>query len=149
MSFAIYLGDLFFMLYTYSRVIQGETRYELKEDVNATIKTVILKVMSYLSEHYKEDFSLDDLSGTFNVSKSYLSAAFAKATKTTIFQYKLSLQLEEAKRLLLETRHSYDKIAKSCGFSSGNYFRLIFKKHVGQTPQQHRYNTIEKLKKKK
>ena len=80
----------------------------------------------------------------FHVSKSYLSSSFARATSTTIFQYKLSLQLEEAKRLCRETRYSYDKIAQLTGFSSGNYFRLIFKKHEGQTPNQHRYNSLEK-----
>ena len=144
MAFNIYLGRLFYMFYSYANVSQQETHYSLMEDVSPTTAPVILKVLDYLHNHYKEDFSLDDLCKLFHVSKSYLSSSFARATNTTIFQYKLSLQLQEAKRLCRETRYSYDKIAEMTGFSSGNYFRLIFKKHEGQTPNQHRYNSLEK-----
>ena len=146
MTFNIHLGRLFHMFYTYAGVQTEEQHYSLVADVNQSTAPVILKVLDYLHNHYKEHFSLDDLCEKFHVSKSYLSATFSKATNTTIFQYKLSLQLEEAKRLCRETRYSYTKIAELTGFSSGNYFRLIFKKHVGQTPNQHRYNSLEKRK---
>ena len=144
MTFNIQLGRLFHMFYTYANIQNDETHYSLASDVSSSTAPIILKVLDYLHNHYKESFSLDDLCERFHVSKSYLSSSFAKATNTTIFQYKLSLQLEEAKRLCRETRYSYDKIAEMTGFSSGNYFRLIFKKHEGQTPNQHRYNSLEK-----
>ncbi len=147
MTFNIYLGKLFFMLYSYAKVKSEEMHYSLIEDINPSVNPVILKVLDYLHNHYKENFSLDDLCKHFHISKSYLSASFSRTTNTTIFQYKLSLQLEEAKKLCRETRYSYDKIAELTGFSSGNYFRLIFKKHEGQTPNQHRYNSFEKRKK--
>ena len=132
------------MFYSYAKMEKEETHYSLVSKISPTTAPVILKVLDYLHNHYKENFSLNDLCERFHVSKSYLSSSFARATNTTIFQYKLSLQLEEAKRLCRETRYSYDKIAEMTGFSSGNYFRLIFKKHEGQTPNQHRYNSLEK-----
>jgi YesN/AraC family two-component response regulator len=144
MAFNTMLGKLFFMFYSYANIQNEEAHYSLVTDVSPSTAPVILKVLDYLHNHYKEHFSLDDLCTRFHVSKSYLSATFIKATNTTIFQYKLSLQLQEAKRLCRETRYSYDKIAEMTGFSSGNYFRLIFKKHEGQTPNQHRYNSLEK-----
>ena len=144
MTFNINFGRLLYMFYTYANIQSEETHYSLVADISASTAPVILKVLDYLHNHYKESFSLDDLCERFHVSKSYLSSSFAKATNTTIFQYKLSLQLEEAKRLCRETRYSYEKIAEMTGFSSGNYFRLIFKKHEGQTPNQHRYNSLEK-----
>lgn len=147
MAFNMHLGKLFYLFFTYAKIKNDETHYSLMADINPSTAPVILKVIDYLHNHYKEQFSLDDLCKTFHVSKSYLSASFIKATNTTIFQYKLSLQLEEAKRLCRETRYPYDKIAELTGFSSGNYFRLIFKKHEGQTPNQHRYNSLEKRKK--
>ena len=148
MLFNVHLGNLFFLLYTNAKVAKNFPQYELKEDLNPTINPVILKVLSYIDEHYKENFSLGDLCETFNVSKSYLSSSFAKATGSTIFQYKLSKQLGEAKKLCLETRYSYDKIAELTGFSSGNYFRLIFKKHEGQTPNRIRHSSAKPRKKK-
>ena len=144
MTFNIHFGRLLYMFYSYANIQNEETRYALVSDVSSSTAPIILKVLDYLHNHYKEDFSLDELCERFHVSKSYLSSSFSKATNTTIFQYKLSLQLEEAKRLCRETRYSYDKIAEMTGFSSGNYFRLIFKKHEGQTPNQHRYNSLEK-----
>lgn len=147
MLFGVHLGNLFFMLYSYAKAISEDARYELKKDLNPMINPVILKVLNYIDEHYKEKFSLTDLCEMFNVSKSYLATSFTKATGSTIFQYKLEKQLDEAKRLCRETRYPYDKIAELTGFSSGNYFRLIFKKHEGQTPNQHRYNSLEKRRK--
>lgn len=144
MAFNLHFGRLLYMFYSYANVQGEEQHYSLTADINPSTAPVILKVLDFLHNHYKEQFSLDDLCEKFHVSKSYLSFAFARATNTTIFQYKLSLQLEEAKRLCRETRYSYDKIAEMTGFSSGNYFRLIFKKHEGQTPNQHRYNSLEK-----
>ena len=145
--FSVYLGNLFYMLYAYAKFQNEDTHYSLVEKISTSTAPVILKVIDYLHNHYKEQFSLDDLCKHFHISKSYLSASFMRTTNTTIFQYKLALQLEEAKRLCRETRYSYEKIAQLTGFSSGNYFRLIFKKHEGQTPNQHRYNSLEKRKK--
>ena len=147
MAFNIHFGRLLYLFYTYANVQKDEKAYSLHADINPATAPVILKVLDYLHNHYKERFSLNDLCEKFHVSKSYLSSTFLQATNTTIFQYKLSLQLEEAKRLCRETRYSYKKIAELTGFSSGNYFRLIFKKHEGQTPNQHRYNSLEKRKK--
>ena len=144
MTFNIHLGRLLYMFYTYANIQNEETHYSLIADVSPLTAPIILKVLDYLHTHYKENFSLDDLCERFHVSKSYLSSSFARATSTTIFQYKLSLQLEEAKRLCRETKYSYDRIAKMTGFSSGNYFRLIFKKHEGDTPNQYRYNSLKK-----
>ena len=144
MAFNLHFGRLLYTIYSLANMQTEETHYSLMVDIAPSTAPVILKVLDYLHNHYKEDFSLDDLCERFHVSKSYLSASFARATNTTIFQYKLSLQLNEAKRLCRETRYSYDKIAEMVGFSSGNYFRLIFKKHEGQTPNQHRYNSLEK-----
>lgn len=143
MTFNIHLGRLLYMFYTYANIQNDETHYSLIAEVSPSAAPIILKVLDYLHNHYREDFSLADLCERFHVSKSYLSSSFAHATNTTIFQYKLALQLEEAKRLCRETRYSYNKIAEMTGFSSGNYFRLIFKKHEGQTPNQHRYNSLE------
>ena len=144
MRFNVRLGMLFAMVDSYADIKSEEAVYALNAGVAPSTAPVILKVLDYLHNHYKESFSLDDLCETFHVSKSYLSSSFARATGTTIFQYKLSLQLEEAKRLCRETKYSYEKIAKMTGFSSGNYFRLIFKKHEGQTPNQLRYTSLEK-----
>jgi AraC-like DNA-binding protein len=56
----------------------------------------------------------------------------------TVSQYKLSLQLNEAKRLLVDTKYSIEKISSIVGFSSANYFCKSFRKNVGVSPLQYR-----------
>ena len=144
MQFHLQLGTLFQLFYKYVQTSSNDSAFN--NELSPSITPIVFQVLDYVKNNYKEDFTLDDVCKKFEISKSYLSSCFMKATGHTLFQYKLSLQLEEAKRLCRETRHSYDKIAELTGFSSGNYFRLIFKKHVGQTPKQHRYNSFEKRK---
>jgi transcriptional regulator GlxA family with amidase domain len=43
-----------------------------------------------------------------------------------------------AKNLLVTTDLSMDEIAERCGYSSANYFSLIFKKNVGLSPLNYR-----------
>ena len=147
MQFSLQLGVLFQLFFKYAQLPDTQEDCELKQEIAPQVTPTILKVIDYVKNHYKENFSLDELCEKFGISKSYLAFCFQKATNTSVFQYKLALQLDEAKRLCRETRYSYNKIAELTGFSSGNYFRLIFKKHVGQTPNQHRYNSFEKRKK--
>lgn len=145
MQFGILLGSLFFTIYKFAYALESDDFTHIA-DVPSSISPTILKIIDYIKQHYTENFSLDDLCNQFNISKSYLAVSFRKSTGATVFAYKLALQLEAAKKLCRQTRYSYDKIAAMTGFSSGNYFRLIFKKHEGETPKQHRYNSIEKLK---
>jgi AraC-like DNA-binding protein len=49
-------------------------------------------------------------------------------------EYILQLRLNKAKSLLQEGKKSIEEIANLCGFSSANYFGLIFKKAVGLSP---------------
>ena len=49
-------------------------------------------------------------------------------------EYVSRMRLSKAKSLLKDTNKSIEDIALDCGFSSANYFGLIFKKEVGLSP---------------
>ena len=45
-----------------------------------------------------------------------------------------------ARQLLNKTDDSIDEISNRCGFNSPNYFSMVFKKYMGQTPTAYRKN---------
>lgn len=63
--------------------------------------------------------------------KSSLCERFSETMKCSITDYLTFVRITEAKKLLKTTSFGMDKIASVCGFSSANYFSLIFKKQVG------------------
>ncbi len=46
--------------------------------------------------------------------------------------------MNEAKRLLETSRQRIYEVAQAVGFSDDKYFRKVFKKHVGVTPNEFR-----------
>lgn len=100
----------------------------------------ILKIMHYINNNVTENITLDDISQKFYIAKSTLNYNFKHYVSCTPIEYLLTLRLDMAKRLLLETDKSIEKISEECGFSSSNYFGTIFKKHLGISPKSYRKN---------
>lgn len=100
--------------------------------------TRMLEVAAYINEHYREEITLDTLSEKFYISKNSLCAGFRQAMNCTVIQYLSFVRLSRAKALLATTSKRIDEISDLCGYSSPNYFSLIFKKSVGISPSEYR-----------
>lgn len=100
--------------------------------------TLMLEVVSYLNTAYPEDLRLEDISERFYVSQNTLCARFRSAMNCSPMQYLAFVRLSHAKELLSTTNKSIDEISSQCGYSSPNYFSLIFKKNVGISPREYR-----------
>ena len=95
---------------------------------------VVLKLLFYLNENYREEITLQALSEKFFLSKVALCARFKKFMNCSIMQYLFQIRLSKAKELLSSTNKSMEEVAFECGFSSANYFSLVFKKEIGLSP---------------
>ena len=104
------------------------------------IPPLVLKVIDHLHEHYAEKTSLQALADTFFISKATLIYNFKKYMNCSLIDFLLNVRLTKAKELLLNSNQSVGEIAESCGFSSANYFGLMFKKKEGLSPMQYRKN---------
>ncbi len=98
----------------------------------------ILKIVSYINEHFAENLTLDHLSQLFFTSKNTLCKRFQAVMNCSIMDYCSHVRLNEAKHLLLTTKKSLDEIAERCGYASANYFSLIFKRKIGLSPLNYR-----------
>lgn len=99
---------------------------------------VILKIIDYLNGHYSEKLTLASIGTQFYLSPTALSYAFKKHTDCTLIDFLLSIRINKAKEFLLNTKKSVEEISELCGFSSANYFSLIFKQKEKLSPNQYR-----------
>ena len=102
------------------------------------VPPLVLKVINYLNENYGNKQTLDELAKTFFVSKATLIYNFKKYTNCSLIDFVLNVRLTKAKEMLLNTKKSVNEISELCGFSSSNYFGLIFKKKENLSPANYR-----------
>jgi YesN/AraC family two-component response regulator len=105
---------------------------------------LVLKVLDHLNVHYNQNITLDDLAERFFVSKPTLLYNFKKYTNRSPIDFLLTVRIQNAKKLLVSTKLSVGEISDACGFSSANYFGLIFKKKEGLSPLAYRKNQLAK-----
>ncbi|MBQ3020306.1 MAG: helix-turn-helix transcriptional regulator [Clostridia bacterium] len=109
------------------------------------IPPLVLKTLDYLNVHYHENVNLDELAERLFVSKPTLLYNFKKYTHRSPIDFLLTVRLTKAKQQLVSTKKSINEISEACGFSSANYFGLIFKKKEGVSPLTYRKNQLAKF----
>ncbi len=100
--------------------------------------TLVLNIVYYLNEHYTEKITIEDLCNRFYISANTLCSRFQSSMHCSVMQYLSFVRISTAKKLLTTTNKNVEEIAEKCGYSSANYFSLIFKKEVGLSPLNYR-----------
>jgi two-component system response regulator YesN len=123
--------------------IMAERDKEAQSKNNKTID----KLVAYLQENYTDtNVSVELLAQLVGLSPSYVRKIFKEETGKSIAELLAELRFQQAKKLLLETEHPARKIGEMVGFGNTNYFYVLFKKHVGMTPDHYRReNKLETL----
>ena len=96
------------------------------------------KVRDYIDKNSRRIISNDELAGLIYRSQDYMIKRFRTAYGVTPYDYQLNRKMENAKRLLSETRLSVKEIASMLGYNDAMYFSNIFKKKCGRSPLQFR-----------
>ena len=94
------------------------------------------RVIDYLTEHYDETISLDDISQCVGITKTYLCNAFRKNTGMTIFDCLKLIRIRKAAEFLVYSDLSLNQIAQMCGLVSASHFNRVFMHYVGIPPGQ-------------
>ena len=109
-----------------------------EENGEADDSSLVMQVVSYIHSHYMKPITIKSLCDKFYVSKNTLCTNFKSVINCSVMEYLRLVRINKAKGLLMSTRRSMKKIAEECGFSSANYFSLIFKEEVGISPLNYR-----------
>nr|MCR5715906.1 AraC family transcriptional regulator [Lachnospiraceae bacterium] len=98
----------------------------------------ILQAAQYITDHYSQPITLEQLAEMVNLSPSYFSKKFHQTLGMGMKEYLNYERLKHASLELLSTQHSITEIAINCGFSDGNYFKDAFKKIYDVSPRAYR-----------
>ncbi len=99
---------------------------------------LMLKAAAELRNGLAENCNLQELAKKLGVSPSQFSRRFHAAHGVSPAIYRTMLRVKHARKLLLETNWTTDRIANACGFDNAFYFSRIFKEHGGQAPTEFR-----------
>ncbi len=103
----------------------------------------IEKVKKYIDGHFRENIYLKGIAAEFHMNPIYLGQLFRKNYGVYFNEYVLSLRIEEAKRLLRQTKKRMYEISEQVGFQNADYFAAQFEKLENMTPTDYRNQMIE------
>ncbi len=110
-------------------------------EITAQTESKLDSVYRYITEHYKEKITLDNICFLFGLNKTSLCQSFKKEYGITVLNYINNLKIKEAKRMLRENKFSVTEISESLGFNSIHYFCRLFKNATQQSPKAY-INTV-------
>lgn len=100
------------------------------------IDSRIQKVIRFISHHYTEKLTVDDLARQVCLNPVYLGILFKENTGLSVKKYINQIKINHAENLLLSGEFTITEIALRCGFEDIYYFSKLFKSMRGYPPSQ-------------
>jgi AraC-like DNA-binding protein len=92
--------------------------------------------VEYVRENFHRDICVKELANAAFLSVSALERRFKKYLSKTPKQFINEIRLENARRMLIESKLPIVEVAYRCGFSEHSYFSRQFKALFGTLPSQ-------------
>ena len=115
--------------------------YNNQDNSTDTIK----KIIEYINLNYAKEIKNNDLAEIAGYHEYHLNRLFVRYTGMSMHKYIVNLRMNEAKRLLLNTKMSVSDIASQTGFCSNTHFSTYFKKETKVSPFEYRNNFKNKI----
>lgn len=101
--------------------------------------------MQFIRENFHNELSIEQLAEVAHLSISALERRFKKYLAKTAKQFIRQIRLDNARRLLVETKLPIAQVAYQSGFSDHSYFSRHFKLMFGQLPLQLRQQRLSSI----
>jgi len=102
------------------------------------------QIIDTMNDHIDENLSIDDLAALCNLSVSNMKKIFNKYAGGGVMHHFNRLKVKRAMRFL-RAGHSVSEVSDMLGFSSQNYFSVVFKREAGMLPSEYRGTGENKL----
>lgn len=99
---------------------------------------IIYDIEQYLQANFDRDVKLQEIAERFYLSREYISRKFKQEFKENISDYIVKIRINRAKALLKNKDFKIYEIAHMVGYQDDKYFRKVFKKVEGITPNDYR-----------
>ena len=127
------------MVQAYLTVLLGEViRLTKCTKTEQTAMTSIQEILSYCTDHYRENISIKKVASALYLSESYISKVFAGKLGCSFRSYINNLRVREAAKLLRTTGDTIVDIMYATGFENQSSFNRIFSAEMGCTPREYR-----------
>jgi len=93
-------------------------------------------IKRYISLHYKDEISLNEISEILHVSRSYLSTLFKKNVGVSFTDYLIDFRLNRALEIYQGKKLPLTIVAELVGYQNYSQFSKIFKKRKGMSPRE-------------
>ena len=132
---AVIIHSLIYILMTFS-----ESRGQTPEKEKDPSDNLVRQLTDYINTHLSswQNLSLNDISDSLHISKSYASHLFKKLTGKSFTQYLSDLRIAEAERLLSHTDMKILEISNRLEYCNSTVFCRTFRECTGYTPRQYR-----------
>lgn len=107
-------------------------------------KNNMQKIEEYLRKNYQEDINLQEIAERFFLNRDYISRKFKQEYNETLTDYLTKIRIEKAKALLENPSFKIYEVAYKTGYQNEKYFSKVFKKVIGQTPNEYRSSLFSK-----
>ena len=122
-------------------IVTSKLRFaEIHDGVTSDLSN---KVLTYLSIHFREQISLDNLADAMGVSRFHLSHLFSNKLGIGFKEYLNNLRVECAKSILRSTDIPVSEIYEASGFENQRTFNRVFRDSTGQSPRNYRIGRDE------
>lgn len=101
-------------------------------------KSDISLAKEYIENHVMEEFDMEKIAQSVNLSRYHFARLFKKHTGVTPYSYYQDIKIRKLRQALRNTELSIAEAFAACGVEYSGNFARIFKEKVGMTPSQYR-----------
>jgi AraC-like DNA-binding protein len=113
--------------------LYSDSRFSPVIDSNSMIHSKVHRAISYLTENYHRNISLNEVSALSGLSEFHFVRTFCKATGLPPYEYLVAIRVEKARKLLSKGM-AIAEVAAQSGFYDQSHFNRHFKRIYGITP---------------
>jgi len=95
---------------------------------------IVKKIKDFVDKNYAMSFNSNDIEREFLISFDYANRMFSKIMGCSIFKYRNTVRINNAKTKMLTTNENINYTDLEKGSDSISYFSRLFKKYEGVSP---------------
>lgn len=108
------------------------------EQRNSSHADLLRPILQYITEHFQDELSIEQLADMAHISKSYFMALFKKSAGISAIEYINQMRIRSACEILRSTEKTIAEAAYECGFRNLSNFNKQFRRIAGCTPNEYR-----------
>jgi AraC family transcriptional regulator len=116
----------------------GETDEEARSGSTSLPGYKLRQITDWIAAHVAEEFDLAQLAAQAGLSKFHFQRLFKGAMGVSPSRYQINLRMNEARRLLRETKMSVVEVSLEIGYANPGHFSQLFRRETGLSPSEYR-----------